>query len=140
MLEVAAFRSGIALLVTLIVLTSYNVSFERTHRSSPPLWIGFTLLLVIIVFRVSAVILAASACLLALSLFGYPFVWANEYLIRSIIVVFAGFFGLLLAGLLLQILCNTLRRFFGMPTKRIAIWRSSLFRRRTGKKRASHRS
>ena len=136
MLEVAAFRSGIALLVTLIVLTGYNVSFERTHRSSPPLWIGFTLVLVVLVFRVSAVILAATACLLALSLFGFPSAWANGYLIRSIIVVFAGFFGLLLAGLLLQILCNTVRRFLGMPTKRITIWRTS---HRTGKRRASHR-
>jgi hypothetical protein len=41
---------------------------------------------------------------------------------------------------LLQIFCNTVRRFLGMPTKRIAIWRASLVRHRTGKKRASHRS
>jgi hypothetical protein len=36
----------------------------------------------------------------------------------------------------LQILCNAVRRFLGMPTKRITIWRAS---HRTGKGRASHR-
>ena len=122
MLEGAAFRSGLVLLVTLIVITSYNVIFERMHRSAPPLWIGFALLLVSMVLRVSAFILAATAFVMAFSLFGHS-VSPNEYLIRLIIAV-VGFAGNVLAALLSQILCNTVRQFLGMPTKRIEIWRA----------------
>ena len=134
-LEGMVFRSALTFAASLVILTSYIVTFERMRRSAPPLWIGLALLVVILVFRISAMILTAAAFVLAVS----PTEWAshtNKGVGRFTVAV-VGLCGLWAAGILLEVVCNLVRQFHGTPIKPVTLWSGSHFLRRRPRARRS---
>jgi hypothetical protein len=122
-LEGIVFRSALIFAVSLVILTSYIVIFERVRRSAPPLWIGLALLVVTLVFRISAMILTAAAFVVAVS----PAEWASHTNknknkdVGRFIVAAVGLCGLWAAGILLEVFCNLVRQFLGTPLKPVTL-------------------
>jgi hypothetical protein len=127
-LEGIVFRSALIFAVSLVILTSYIVIFERVRRSAPPLWIGLALLVVTLAFRISAMILTAAAFVVSVS----PAEWASHTNkdVGRFIVAAVGLCGLWAAGILLEVFCNLVWQFLGTPIKPVALWSSPYFPRR----------
>ena len=122
MLEAVVFRSALMFAMSLIILTTYTVIFERMNRGAPSLWTGIALVMVMLVFRVSAIILTAATFTLVVPSTARAGS-TNEYIWRFVVAI-VGFCGLWAAAILLQILCNLVRQFIGSPMKRVNLWRT----------------
>lgn len=113
------FRSILGFSLSLIALLTYTIVLERKRRSPPPLWAGLILLLVMLIFRVSAFILS----IYSFAALNGGWIGTSEKNLGLFIILLVGILGLWSAGILLQVLNNLVRFFLGMPMDRIDLLR-----------------
>ncbi len=113
-------RSTVGLLLSLIVLMTYTIIFERTPRNATPIWAIVIVILMKIIFTISAFALAVYS----FGALNAGWIGTTERNTGRLIIFMAGLLGVWGAGIFFQIFNNSVRLLLGMPTKSVVLLRT----------------